>query len=761
MKYYLFLLVLVFSSTQLLADEILENFETGAQDPFNGNSNLNWIGDVGDFEITSAGWPYGSTPDFTGENSLRSKDIGELNSTILTNISSIYSSSKKIRWEVFMSGASAFITSSKGAALILFVNSNNISKVENGTVNGYRIRLCDPSSSAGWYDGLYFEKANGIEWIMIDSVHTGDANINQGWNVVVERSSDGSWSWGYGNGAVGSEVSLTESIVDNTYSTGSYSGMNWYSIASEAADFGFDNFKVDPYTPNLWKSEASSTDWTTASNWDDGVLPSASSNIQIEAGTNQPAIGSNTTCGNLILEPGANLTINSGFTLSVNGDFTLQSNANATASIIDNGTLSIDGTSEVQRYMECYDPDATNEYHFLSIPIADHPVENNLLNYYVYPYDESQNNWTYLSSGDQVLKGKGYSAYYSGDSDHCISFSGILNTGNHLIPITTSNFSGTSSSDNWNLIGNPFPSPIDWDLVTKDNIESAIYMWNAETCTYASYVSGLGTNFNDEGIIPAMQGFFVHSTSSGNLTIPQSARLHNQAQDYLMKNAAANPLLRIQIKTEKYSDECIIRFKEGASESWDGDFDALKFLSEKPEVPQIFTLINPEIQASINTLAKQLDHYEIPLLSRVENDGFYKVSISNVSTLIREYDMVLMDNISGEIHKIVKDSCYHLYILSGETEQFILDLKSKTTTVQERKELNISIDVSSDGGVEVGNIPTELIGGTLNAIALDGKEVYSSEINNRTLKFFIYHQGIYIILLRLNHNVLTKKITIL
>lgn len=759
MKKHLLTIALIFSFYPLFADGIFENFESGLQDPFNGISTLNWIGDVGDFKVTTAGWPVSPAPDFLGNNSIRALGNQELNSTILTDISNVFSTNKKIRWEVYVCGRSTTVTSTRGFSLILYSDLDDIDKIEEGSVNGYRLHIYDP---IGYQDGLFLEKASGSGWEIIDYVETSwDIKLNQGWNIVVERESNGVWSWGFSNGAYNMSVSLTESIIDNDFTSGMYSGINWYSIASYSNSFGFDNFKVDPYTPNLWRSEAGSSAWSTASNWDDGVVPSTSSNIKIEAGINQPIIDENTSCGNLILEAGANLSIDSEITLSVNGDLMLQSDANGTASMIDHGTLSVLGSTTIQRFMKSYDPSVNDEYHFLSIPIADHAAENSLQNYYVYPYDESQNSWTALSSGNQLLKGKGYSVYYSGDEDHCIEFLGTPNSGNQSIAITASDYSGTSADDNWNLIGNPFPSPIDWDDVSHNHIEGAIYIWDAESCNYASYVSGAGTNFNDDGIIPAMQGFFVHASSSGDLTIPQTARVHNQAQYYLMKNDAENQLLRIQIKNQTYSDECVVRFKEGASESWDGDFDALKFLSEKQEVPQIFTLINPEIRASINTLPVQLDRYEIPLLSRVDIDGIYEISISNVSTLIQEYDMVLKDKFSGEEHKIVKDSCYQLNLLSGEMEQFALKLESKKTTVHERDALNISINVNQSGGVEIGNIPTEFMGGILNVLSLDGKEIYASEINNSTLKFSIFHQGIYILQLRFKQNVLTKKITIL
>ncbi len=66
-------------------------------------------------------------------------------------------------------------------------------------MNGYRLILADPSG--GDPDGLYLQKASGSGWVKIDEYLTGDANINQGWNLAIEREIDGTWNWGYSNGS--------------------------------------------------------------------------------------------------------------------------------------------------------------------------------------------------------------------------------------------------------------------------------------------------------------------------------------------------------------------------------------------------------------------------------------------------------------------------------------------------------------------------------------------------------------------------------
>ena len=65
-----------------------------------------------------------------------------------------------------------------------------------------------------------------------------------------------------------------------------------------------------------------STDWNTATNWCDGVVPTASANVIINSGGNQPVIGASAVCNNLTINSGASLTISGSNTLTVSGNWT-------------------------------------------------------------------------------------------------------------------------------------------------------------------------------------------------------------------------------------------------------------------------------------------------------------------------------------------------------------------------------------------------------------------------------------------------------
>jgi hypothetical protein len=668
----LFLISALLFVNYVYSNGIFETFEVNNQDPFTGTALLNWIGDVGDFKTTSSTWPSSPAPDFLGDHSLRSLSyVSDINLTILTEISSFYLSSVRTRWEVFVSGGSIDITLSKGFSMIILVNSSNISDIESGLVNGYRLRLADPSGTS-YPDGLYLEKASGSGWTMIDSVHTGDAKINQGWNLVVERDGSGNWYWGYSNGVYNTNIELSESVYDNDFVTGSYTGMNYYSISSASSAFGFDNFKVDPYTPGMWREEASTNLWSNSENWEDGLVPGNSTNVQIVKSNNPPLVDIDCSCHDLNILADASLTINSGKTLTVNGDFLIESNSEGDGQFIDHGNLLVSGSSVVQRYLAHYGS-GSNEFHFVSIPTADHAVENALNHCYVYPYNETENSWFSLNEGDQLQVGRGYSVYYTGDEDFTALFSGKPNTGDQNITVNATNFSGDIANDNWNLLGNPFPSAIDWDEVIKSNIESAVYIWNPSSLTYASYVSGVGSNMNNDGIIPPMQAFFVHAASDGSFTIPQVARTNNHSQDYLKNTEDQNQSLKIIAHNNDFRDEAIIRQKTGASGNFDHQFDAYKFLSEDASI-QIYTLDDNFEKMSINTIAEDETLFDFQLGLVLNEQDSVAIEFKGILNFKTSYDLVLEDRLDNKTMELTKDTLLQFYALVEEENRFILHI---------------------------------------------------------------------------------------
>ena len=102
-----------------------------------------------------------------------------------------------------------------------------------------------------------------------------------------------------------------------------------------------------------------------------------------------------------------------------------------------------------------------------------------------------------------------------GSAPNTVDVTGVVNNGN--LSVTLYNHNNTYTQG-FNLVGNPYPSPIDWNASagwTKTNIDNALYYFKASTTdqyggTYSTYINGISSDGVVNNIIPSMQGFFIH-----------------------------------------------------------------------------------------------------------------------------------------------------------------------------------------------------------------------------------------------------------
>jgi hypothetical protein len=124
----------------------------------------------------------------------------------------------------------------------------------------------------------------------------------------------------------------TAPLYNNVWKNNNAGRVNFRDATGPYAGQAYEN---DPYNridwtttqPGLWTG-AVSTDWHTAANWDDLVVPDASKNVTIPTGvTNMPVVSAAATCNNLTLN--GMLTIGNA-TLLVNGNAAIAGNITMT-----------------------------------------------------------------------------------------------------------------------------------------------------------------------------------------------------------------------------------------------------------------------------------------------------------------------------------------------------------------------------------------------------------------------------------------------
>lgn len=247
------------------------------------------------------------------------------------------------------------------------------------------------------------------------------------------------------------------------------------------------------------------------------------------------------------------LKVNSGYTLTVDDNTFVEVNYDTfgEGNIVvetkgafvqrNDGEFNLNGTSKVNKKT----PFKNQWYYYTywSSPVANLDINMPLGDIWSKFYlDAASLSWVRASSGI-MTPGKGYianSAVGLINGVHSVTFEGEFNTGDISIPV---NYDVARGDENWNLIGNPYPSAIDLNQffgANSDVIHGVAYFWSQETApvngqfSSADYIpfnaTGTVNSSTDSerfinGFAPTGQSFIVISKASGNATFNNDIRM--------------------------------------------------------------------------------------------------------------------------------------------------------------------------------------------------------------------------------------------
>jgi hypothetical protein len=417
-------------------------------------------------------------------------------------------------------------------------------------------------------------------------------------------------------------------------------------------------------------SAAAGGSWASASTWKldlagtlAGFVPTGNVNAVITSNT--VTVGATARAKDLSINPGGKLTVNSTFGLTTTGNFTILSSASGTGSFLNNGTLTVAGTISAQRWLTAsWDggfPTATTIWHYVSPPVSGATI-NTFLGSLLNSWNEPLNKWDPLTIPvtTPLVPAFGYGVAKH-TPDGIVTFSGgTLNNAASYSPSVS--LTGTyGPGTGWNLIGNPYPCAIDWDLLTKTNILGSVYTWNATTHNYASYASGIGTL--TDGILPSEQAFFVQALTTGAaITIPSSSRLHSATGLY--KNTAED-LITMNVKGSGVGEDiAIIHFRPEATTEFDNDFDAFKLFGME-DAPQLYSMTTTD-NLSINTLPDVSSHPVIAMGLSVGFNDTYTFTASDLESFPAGTEIVLEDLKTNYSQNIASNPVYSFTAAPGD-----------------------------------------------------------------------------------------------
>ncbi len=377
--------------------------------------------------------------------------------------------------------------------------------------------------------------------------------------------------------------------------------------------------------------------------------------------------------------------------LTTNGrPFTLRSNPNGSAMVVNSGGM-VNGAVTVERYITSTAPGIAGlGYRHLSAPVSNTtvgdlattgftPVVNpaynapaNPINVRPYPnvfgFDETrfpasgnfqQGYFSPAALNSPMVPGRGYSVYMPGTSKP--DFVGELGNGDVVVSnLTRTNNNGKSG---WHLLGNPYPAPLDWDLVTVPaGMDPTVYVLRTTggaNGVYATRTNGVGAPGSD--LIGIGQGFFAVVTSNAgtSFTFTNAARVTSYANPAVYRTAPdARPTAHLTLRRANQpaveaSDAAYIYFQEGATGAVERGIDGVKLRAEG-EVASIFSLAGGQELAINGLSATAASAATVPLGVVLPLAGTYELTAAALTAFAPGTDLVLLDRRTNTTYDLTK-----------------------------------------------------------------------------------------------------------
>ena len=516
-------------------------------------------------------------------------------------------------------------------------------------------------------------------------------------------------------------------------------------------------------------------------------------------GTGEQHVFGNIEINHLIIESGdkvvienaieikQTLEVNDGI-LETNDAITLKSSSGNQASLIERENGSIDGEITIEG--EVSTPDG---YHYISSPLQGQTIAAINDDYTlvglggdlstspfpnIWMYDEtdlsthSYDGWVTPSSTSQVMTpGSGFALNIP--AGNVIDFTGVPNTGDITLPLTHSVSPGEHGEhcppDGWHLLGNPYPSPIDWSLVTAQNIDGGLYVWSPYYGQYATYIDGVsvmgGTKY-----IATMQGFFIRtnqddSTITAQVVFSNEMKVSNESLDINFKTAP-DSIIRLQLTGPNGNDETVIRFTDNATNDYDKTKDAFKMKNQNALIPNFSSSADGFYhELSVNSIPSITGNTEITLNIEAGTAGTYSINADLMSSFMDYGDAWIKDSVTGILHAL-SSGAFNVYLNDQESttryklvvdNQVLLGIDKTPATDNDP----IQIFMGHNGLILTSKTPVENV--QIMVYSYMGQLIYNENVSNindqpQTLNIGELAQGGYVVQTLFNGQIQAKKV---
>lgn len=651
-------------------------------------------------------------------------------------------------------GGKYWITSNSNIATTISIseNTNTTKSVEfnTGSNTSITIRINLPSSNPiakGYLDDVILVKK-------LASIATASSNPLMG---TVTESTVVNW---------GPNTSVSAIPAPG------YHFVNWTEqdvIVSTEATYNFaataDRNLVANFAPNSTIDISSGI--TQVSSLDD----CATCDLTVASGA-ELNIDANKTLNSVTIAAGGKITLNSDYVLTTTGGIKLQNSSTHSASFLDSRTD--DNPSAVGGLIE-QTISASKRNWYVAVPVSGRSASDiTLSGSYVVQRNEENASWDNVTGA--LTAGVGYIAVASANEGAVTwSLSGNFSSGKIEVPVTRSG----ASSTGFNLLGNPYPSYLNWEQVLNLNAANASLLQPSiwyRTANYNNDLQKFEYTFNTynsagrvatptgtSGYIPPMQAFWVRVNSAGTVTFNNAMRSHGDGATNSLKSPKVNEqrILRLQIANAANStDETVVYFDENAQNAYD-KYDTQKMFNKVASQPEIFTKSDNE-HLVINGMHHIPFNISIPLGVVIGEPGEYRLMLTEFSNFEPDTRIMLNDKLdpSAEIELSAGISySFSSELTTPSSDRFSLTFRAPGITTSDTSTVDNLVRVYVNAANQICiDAPENSHYAIYNAV---GQKINENIVDStRTDQILTVVSGLYIVKISRNNHAASHKVII-
>ncbi len=366
----------------------------------------------------------------------------------------------------------------------------------------------------------------------------------------------------------------------------------------------------------------------------------------------------------------------------------LKSDSLGTALISGSGSGSIQGELMAERYVSgsglqelllssAFDQIQYNQYENGTSVLGSDGLEwNTLSSPSIWNYNES-GNWELGNASNLLQHMRGYKIFEMAGTT--IRGKGAIKSGEQKIALINS-----GNNAGFNLVGNPYPSPIDWNKTAATlppTIGKSIYSKGKSTRfadQFATWLSlglhdGLGINGASQ-YIGMQEGFFVQAFE------PDTLRFFNEHRADITNPQTINapssiPFMRLSLENNTHADETVIYYSSNASSTQpiDGQ-DARKLEPENPI--SFWCSVKDSVRLAIH--GRHIDAHpdSIPLSVFVSEGALFRMKLADMANFPSTAMVFLEDRQNNVLQNLRIQPIYSIWLDSGSIEnRFFLHYK--------------------------------------------------------------------------------------